>query len=274
MNVAPETVLFAPGGTRRRAALAGVSPQSDEYARWSRERMITCIDVFFRCGVRNLFASMLRPPQLAETGHYRERLMSWLDWGLSGPEALADYQRLGWRVRLAGAEHIPELQDTVARLQSATPMHWQHTVWWYVSPEPESHWTLLLEAAQRTQARTQAEIIRAMYGEDIVPARLCLSFGKPMIAADMLPLVLAGDIQCYWMQRPGFELDDIALRSILYDYAYLRSTWTQDKSQRYTDITTQRAVWEQPLILGLGRRIGGFWYPMNDPIIPYTGMKP
>lgn len=261
-NVVPATVLFAPGGTRRAAALAGISMQSDDYARWSRERMIECAGLLFRFGVRHLFMNIVRPPQLAEVGRYRERLFDWLEWGLAGPEALADYRRLGWRVRLVGVEEIPELHAAADRLVAATPVCWTHTIWWYVSVEPDAHWKSLLVAAQRAQARTQAEAIRALYGEDIPLARLCLSFGKPMIAADMLPLLVTGEVQCYWVQRPGFELDETTLRHIIYDYAYLRSTWTQDKSARYGEVPAQRALWERRLILGLGRRVGGFWYPV------------
>src|SRR5690349_23889732 len=84
--VAPATVIFAPGGTRRQAALAGIAPQSDEYAFWSREQMIACAHRFFALGVRHLFMSIMRPRQLAEVGRYRERLLDWIDWGVAGPE--------------------------------------------------------------------------------------------------------------------------------------------------------------------------------------------
>src|SRR5436190_6371795 len=78
-SVAPTTMVLAPGGTRREGVLAGISLQSEEYARWSRERMIRCVDLLFGLGVRHLFLTVLRFPQLAETGHYRERLIEWID---------------------------------------------------------------------------------------------------------------------------------------------------------------------------------------------------
>lgn len=260
----PTTIIFAPGGTRRSAVLAGIPPHSEDYARWSRERMIECTRLFFHLGARHLFVSLLRPAQLAEVGRYRERVLDWLAWGLAGPDAMADYQRLGWRARLIGAEDIPALHAAAQQLQEATPARWTHTVWWYVSATPDAYWMALLEAAHRARAHTQAEAIRALYGEDIPLAKLCLSFGKPLIAVDMLPLLLADELQCYWTQRPGFMLDEPMLRQIIYDYAYLRSTWTQDKSSRYGEVLAQRSIWERPITLGLGRRVGGFWYPVLE----------
>src|SRR5690242_4037768 len=44
-EVAPATLIFAAGGTRRSAALSGLSPQSDDYAYWSRDRMIACVEL-------------------------------------------------------------------------------------------------------------------------------------------------------------------------------------------------------------------------------------
>jgi hypothetical protein len=134
----------------------------------------------------------------------------------------------------------------------------------YVSGTPDAHWAAILGAAQQAQARTRAEVIRAMYGEDLPPATLCLSYGKPMIAADIMPLIVADEVQCYWTQRPGFSLDDTLVRRIFYDFAYTRRTWQPDKSSRYADVLAQRPFWEQTRVLGLGRRVGAFWYPTHD----------
>lgn len=264
--VAPTTMFLAPGGTRREAVLAGISPQSEEYPRWSRERMLECANLLFDLGVRHLFLTVLRFPQLAEVGRYRERLIEWLDESIAGPAALADYARRNWRVRLAGYESVPELHPTVERLSDATPANWRHTLWIYVSGTPDAHWTSVLAAAHQTGARSRAEIIRALYGEDIPLGTLCLSYGKPFIAADILPPIIADEVQCYWTQRPGFALDEQLARQIFYDYAYTRRTWQPDKSARYADVLAQRSLWEAPRILGLGRRVGAFWYPAHDNI--------
>jgi hypothetical protein len=262
-KVAPETLIYTTGGTRRSAVLAGISPESDEYARWTRARMIACFELFFRFGVRHIFNTLIRPNQFAEVGRYRERLLDWVDWGVAGPEALADYARLGWRVRLIGTMNMPQLRAIDERLRAATPEQSTATVWYHVISEPDEPWQWLLAAAQQAQARTQAEAIRALYGEDVPLAKLYLSFGKPIFTADLLPPLLAGEVQSYWIEHPGYLLDELLLRRILYDYAYLRQTWTQDKSARYADVATQRSLWEQAPTLGLGQRVGAFWYPMS-----------
>jgi hypothetical protein len=259
--VCPKTVFFAPGGTRRAARLAGISSADERYAHWSRERMLEATALLFRLGVQHLFFNVLRPAQLAERGYYRERLIDWIAWGLAGPETLACYQQHGWRARLAGAESLPALQSVAQQLSESTPQQAEHTIWWYASATPDEHWAMLLRAAQRAQAQSQAELIRAMYGEDLPPATLCLSFGKPMIAADMLPLVVAGELQCYWYQQPGFQMDERMVRGVIYDLAFRRQTWRADKHQRADDVLAYRQAWEQAVVLGLGTKLGAFWYP-------------
>ena len=60
------------------------------------------------------------------------------------------------------------------------------------------------------------------------------------------------------------ELAEDLIRQIFYDYAYTRRTWQKDKSSRYGDVLAQRSFWEQPRVLGLGQRVGPFWYPAAD----------
>lgn len=270
-RVMPETIVYTTGGTRRNAVLAGISPQSDEYAHWTREQMVGCFDLLFRFGARHIFTTMIWPGQFAEVGRYRDRLLEWLEWGLIGPEALADYARLGWRVRLIGAESVPELQPIADRLYAATPNQFTATLWYQVIPEPDAPWQWLLKAARQSQAHTQAEAIRALYGEDIPLAKLYLAFGKPMFVADLLPPLLAGEVQCYWIQSPGYLHEEQLLRRILYDYAYLRPTWRIDKSSRYGTLEANRSLWQQPLVLGYGQHVGAFWYPDLDPDVSIGG---
>lgn len=266
--VAPTTMILAPGGTRREAVLAGISPQSEQYARWSREQMIRCADMLFRLGVQNLFVIALRSSTLAEVSSFRERIVGWAAECMAGPDALEDYTHRGWRVRLAGAETVPELRPVAEKLRAATPPHWRHTLWHYVSNTPDEYWSSLLTIAQRTGARTRSELVRAFYGEEVSPATLCLSWGKPLVAVDIVPPLIASDVQCYWSQRPGFAQTEETIRSIFYDYAYTRRTWQQDKSTRYTDVTAQRALWETPSVLGIGQRVGAFWYPIPTADVP------
>lgn len=263
--VMPPTVILAAGGTRRAAALAGHDPAGEDYVRWSRERVMETFELLFRAGAQHVLTCALRASQLAEVGRYGERLIAWTDWLLAGPEALEDYRRRGWRVRLAGADGLEALRPTVERLRAATPPSWRCTLWWHVSPQADSFWRWTLGAARRAEEPSQAAVVRAMYGEDLPLAELMIAFGKPMFVADVVPTVLFGqELQCYWAQRPGLMLDEELLRKILYDYAFLRRTWQADKSGRYTGLEGQRALWESDLTLGLGRRVGYFWYPRQE----------
>jgi hypothetical protein len=263
-QIAPATLVYTPGGTRRQAALYGIAPNSDAYVRWGRQRMLENFQAIFRLGIRHLFTGLARASQFAEVGAYRERLLIWLEWVLLSPEALDEWQGRGWRVRLLGGAAISEIRALSERLEAALPGAGTPTIWFCVSPTADALWSDVLALAQRTQARTQAEIIRAICGEAIEPAPLWISSGKPTLAPDLLPFLVTGEAQCYWMQRPGYALDDQALRRILYDYAYLRPTWRADKSSRYRDLQAQRDIWSQPYVLGLGRRLGPFWYPADE----------
>lgn len=260
-RVAPETIIFAAGGTRRSAVLAGISPGADEYMHWTRRQMVACFDLIFQHGVSHIFTFAIIEGQLKEvTPGYRERLVEWVDQGLSGPDALADYRKRGWRVRLLGQDALPALADASARLKAESAAAGP-TLWWYVIPDAGLPWQWLLAAAHRSGAHTQQQLIRALYDEDVAPASLFFSFGKPMLNPMLLPPLLMGQMHCYWTQRPGYQLTEAQWRAILYDYAYLRPTWQQNKQGRAAQALQQRAAWEEGPTLGLGVRLGPFWYP-------------
>lgn len=262
--VAPATVLYTQGGTRRRAVLDGVAAHSEEYVRISWLQMIESAALWFRLGVRHLWMTAIAPEQMAERGRYRDRLLDWVDQGLAGPAALDEWRRRGWRVRLAGAQTLPELQPTADRLAAEATPDGAPTLWWFVNGQQGGSWAMTEDAIRRAEGPGEAAARRALYGEELPPAALYLSFGKPMMAFDVIPpLLLAADVQCYWSQRPGYILDEQLLRSVIYDYAFLRRTWTADKEARYATLMDHSLTWERPLVLGLGRRLGTFWYPAD-----------
>jgi hypothetical protein len=266
-KIAPATVVYGVGGTRRRAVFEGIEPWSDAFILWVRERMLSCIDLIFRHGVRNVLVIAFTPDNLRELNHYQEQLLERTKWIIAGTESLADYARFGWRVRLFGTESVPELRATADSLRRLTSTQNEHTLYWSVVPDAESPWQQLLAAVQQSQARTRAEAIRALYGEDIPPATLYLAFGKPMISLELIPPLLIGQLQCYWSQQPGYTLTETQLRTILYDYAYLRATWRAEKLERAKEALAHRSAWEEGPFLGLGMRLGPFWYPapMSSP---------
>jgi hypothetical protein len=264
-EVAPTTVMYAVGGTRRQAVLAGLEPDGEEYPRFAVTQMYDCLGRLFDYGVKNIIATVLQSPQLAEVGRYRERVMAWVADGLVGNAALEVYRARGWRVRLLGAHADSGLGEVAQRLREATP-DGDVTLWYYVSLRPDDHLRAVLDAA-RAGARTQAEAIAALAGEPVPPAEMLIAFGKPIFGADIFPTLFgAGTMQCYWTQRPGYDLPDSDLRRMIYDYAFARRTWVADKRPRYTALAEQQDVWARGTIVGLGQRVGGFWYPETESV--------
>ncbi|MFZ6028989.1 MAG: hypothetical protein ACOYYS_14845 [Chloroflexota bacterium] len=266
--LAPATMTFAAGGTRREAALAGISPDNDEFVRHAHRLMFDGFEVIFTHGVHHLLAPVLLPEQWQETTPgYRQSLVAWIEWGASGKESLACYDRLGWRARLLGAESIPELEDATQRLKKETnPDPRAPTLWFTVAPTETCFWEHFLKAVPQSGANSQQEAIRALYGEDIPPVELFLGYGKPFVSPPVLPPLLIGHMQCYWKQQPGYRLSSDDFRTILYDYAFTRKTWRQDKTGRAETARAHADVWQKAPTLGLGVRLGPFWYPA--PVTP------
>ena len=264
-GVAPATLIWAPGGTRRRATIEGV-PLDERYIAWARGHLVENVALFFRLGVQHLIVPILGPRQMAEEGLYGERLIAWIGGALAGPLACAEYQQRGWRARMIGqAASLPALTETAAQMAAATP-DGAHTLWFYAVTDDDDPWREVLATAGRTGARTQREAVRALYGEDVPPATLLIGFGKPVVGTTLLPpLLTADDMQCYWTQRAGFRLTEPMLRTIIYDYAYARRTWRPDRQGRYADAPGLAALWEREDVLGVGTRLGGYWYPTPFP---------
>ncbi len=265
-KIAPTTMLLGTGGTRRRAVLAGLSTHGEDYALWTRQQMMACYELIFEHGVQHLVATMLVSSHNEETTPgYRDKIVGWTAWATVGTEALEAYARLGWRVRLIGEESWPELAPVAAQLREATAHHTGPTLWYSVASRPEQTWGRMLELAIEQRITTREELVRAFYGEDIPPATLYLGAGKPQVEDSQIPLLLVGKLECYWRQHLGYDLDAVTLRTILYDYAYLRPTWRADKTGRAEAIHTYAQAWEDPPVIGLGTRLGPFWYPAPIP---------
>jgi hypothetical protein len=257
-RVAPAMLMWVVEGTRRSAALAG---DSADYPRWSLQRMCDCLEVFFHHGVRHVFNAMLTPSQFAEiTPNYRERLFDWVALMVDDPEVLRRFQQYGIRVRLVGQQSLPQLRPIAQRLEAATPQG-EYTLWCSVVAESGQVWAEVMSAITASGARTREEAIQALYGEALPLATLLWAFGKPVFSTDQLPPLLLGKMDCYWSQQPGYRVSERDFRAVLYDAAYVRRTWREDKTGRPEEALSHRKAWEEGPILGLGVRLGPFWYP-------------
>lgn len=266
---APQSLVYAAAGTRRAAALAGLPANSEEYIQSSRRQLVAVLQLLFAHHVQHVFTVPATPAQFAEVGIYRRNLVRWIDWGVAGDEALADYIRLGWRVRLL-AFGVPELESTQARLAQLPSAcdHAAKTLWYLVVADTNLLWNQLLAAVVNARAGTRAAASHVLYGETIPDITLFLGFGKPVVAPELLPPLLHDKVNCYWTQRPGYQLSENEFRSILYDHAVVRSTWQADKSDRSYAAVADRPAWEQGPILGLGQRLGPYWYPQGTAQAP------
>ncbi len=259
--VAPQTLIYTPGGTRRAAALNNIKVPSDEFVTWSRRQMMNCVKLLFDHGVKHVFSGMIFPTTWREiTPEYRAQMLQWTAWTIAGDEALADYQRYGWKVRATGTEHFPpeyNLSAAAQRLEAETDPNAEHTLWLQNAPSEDAVYAMITAALQHSQARTRAEAIRSLYGVDVPPATMLISFGKLFISPLILPPLLIDNVQAYWTQKPGYSITAEEIRRIFYDAAYTRQTWTADKTNREID----PAVAAHTAIVGLGVRKGSHWYP-------------
>ena len=260
---APATVIYATGGTRRRAILAGLDITSQAYVTWTRAYMIDAIDMLLAHGVKHVFVPVLVDGNAQEnTQGYSEQLIRWIDQGIAGVDALADYAQRDWQVRQFGAELVPPLRETAARLHAETPSSPERCVWFTVTPHSEAAWDLVFQRVVAEQAFTYRAAVRAVYGQDIpTDDVLLLDFGKPQIFASAVPPLLVCKMHCYWRQTLGYELTPALLRRVIYDYAFNRTTWLTDKSGRAEAVRDYADLYVDPPLLGEGVRMGPFWFP-------------
>lgn len=259
--VAPRSLVYAPGGTRRSAAFAGIEPWSADYLRIGQDQITACLATIFQYGVENVFTPTIMVGHANEVDDIASQLMLPMGRFITDPRLLEIFRSHGWRVRVAPSAYQEILQPFIDILDKNSPPNARHTWWMTFTPSYESWWSTLFDTVKSAQVSTREEAIRALYGEDVAPISLCIAFGKLMVSPDFFPPLLMDNVQCYWSQQAGYSLTDERFRKILYDYAYLRPTWQKDKSSRAKEAQPYQAIWEEEVILGLGQRLGPFWYP-------------
>ena len=259
--LAPETVIYAASGTRRSAVLAGISLEDDTYAQWTHAQMINSCDIIFDHGTRNVITVLATPSQFAEGGSYGERLMGWIQWGLTSQSTLREFSSHDWNIRVIADQSLPQLLEIDNELQAQNQEMRKHTLWFIAIRSESEMWSGALQTIIAQQAHTLSDAIHAVYGKGLSPATLFLGFGKPAIPTSLAPPLLGGDMHCYWSQKPGYSLDRKSWRAILHDYLHLRAVDSIDRQQRAKAISDQPLTWNDATILGLGARSGDNWYP-------------
>ncbi|MCB9431913.1 MAG: hypothetical protein H6668_07985 [Ardenticatenaceae bacterium] len=260
--LAPQTMVYYVSGSRRGAALDGVGTSGEAYKHWASKEMMRCVSLLFDYGIKHLLMPMVTPGSFSEiTSGYREFLWNWIDWGLAREEAIEFFIQQGWHVHIPFGEHIPELKNVIEQLKVTTQFPKKSSLWIFIVPEQNILWEWALAKLQAKPVTNTQAAVKLLYGEEIPLATLYLDFGKPIISSDLLPPFLIGKLESYWSQEPGYSLNDQLFRRILYDFAFIRKTWMEDKSGRAEQAIEYRNAWEGGVVLGLGERLGPFWYP-------------
>lgn len=266
VHLVPETVVYNTSGSRRSAALAGVSPEGDEYVTWNRKGMMSRLKMLFDHGVKHILKPAVTPSMFSEkTENYSEHLWHWIDREFSSDENIAEMINLGWNVRIIFSELMPNLKNAHVKLAQIEYREDQPSLWIIVNPKHNqfNEW-MLQKIQQHGPIANSKEAIELLYGRYIPPAKLYLDFGKLIISPDIVPPFLKGVMDCYWTQQPGYRLTEENFRKILYDSLYTRKTWKDDKRGRAIEAVNYREYWEGDKVVGLGKRIGPYWYPCDS----------
>jgi undecaprenyl pyrophosphate synthase len=269
---APKTVCFVPGGTRRAAALAGIPPDDTHaYINYGFKELLRCCKLMFDHGVEHLFC--MGP----SANHKREGAKIWdlffqsmVERFLS-PEAVNFSAEEQLRVRFLGYYEGTQTEEATLRQfidalqQKTNAAEYKKTLWLYFCPGEDLFWRWITKTVHEhyedVTRGSQQDLITALCGENVPPAELFLSFGKMIIGLDFLPAILIRHTQCYWAQSLSLRMDERQWREILYDFAFVRKTWQSDKASRAQEALIHPRLWEENVVLGVGQRIGPFWYP-------------
>lgn len=260
----PSSMIYAAGGTRRAATLAGIKGQ-DGYVKWSAEQLLISFGLFAKYGIRHIVTHAIVPTQWDEnTPDYREKLVGWITDTLLDEKTVTAYQARNWREAMVGIEGISEFKSVAKKLKKTFPAKFDYdlTVYYAATPTYTTHWENMGRILSK-RISSQDDLILAKYKEAIPPIKLYVGYGKPVMSSAVCPPLMGSfdGMHCYWLQKPGFVTNEKTVLKILYDYAYTRKTWIKDKSQRTAKVLNFRKAMARETVLGVGMRLGPFWYP-------------
>jgi hypothetical protein len=258
--LAPRTVNFQPGGTRRLATMEGVGVGREYFGDWGWNAHRRVVSLLFDLGVNTVFNLALVPGNYRETGSFTNDLLA--SFRMLGDEKrIACYRQMDVRIRFYGKAAVPELSDILTATEETT-RNFGHRTWWFgfSGPEDEGMSWDAIQAAMSARAATWREAVRAYYGEDVPPIEVSIGSSKPR---PHYPPLLSERADLYWTAFPNLMLDENQIRTIFWDHRFARATWRADKSGRPTEIEGPElvALYRQPSILGVGRLVGPFWHP-------------
>ena len=115
--VAPRSMVYAPGGTRRSATFAGIVPWSAEHVRESQNRFVECLDVIFRYGVEHVFSPMIMVGHAKEVDDIERQLIVRVGEFAADPYLQDMVRRRGWQIKLAPSAFSQALEPYAEELR-------------------------------------------------------------------------------------------------------------------------------------------------------------
>lgn len=262
-RVAPSTVLFAPAGTRRRAALDNIP--SEQYTAWAIQKLGHTVQLFFQLGVRHVIVPFLAPGQLQEPEeNYRNNIIGWVAKQTTSQDLEQISKNYNYRLRLIG----PATKSSEALFSAANTLLGRPcteglpTLWMYVVQFEDEPWREVLNIAASHAVTEREEIVKLLYGEVIPSVELYIGFGRFVLHPRLLPLSLFDrDVQCYWTTKAGFNINENMIKRIFYDARFSRARDNGERLRRYEYADELRDFWESDRIIGTGIYHHGFWLP-------------
>ena len=264
-RVAPDTIIYAPSGTRRHAILNGVADSGWDYAEWSRVQLFNCFELLFQYGIRHIILPLMSADLLKEaTPNYTEYVWDWVKWGIGSEVSLADYERMKCQAHILLGQGYPVLRNTLETIRATHKPERDPYIWYGITPDVSASWIITLNLIKQLDRipETPDQAVKLLYGLDIPSPKILIGFGKPAFQpAINPPFLIRGEMASYWSQLPGYSLNEGQLQSILHDYWDIRPTWQRNKDGR--DVLKHKDIWLEGSILGVGKRLGNFWYPQS-----------
>ncbi len=285
------SVVIAVTGTQRWFILdrkGGVVPQEtywDEYRQTVSEGYIALLRLVFEHGIHTIFVPLLASKARGQV--YLEQVLHHLPRLLTGQEFQKLYDDFEIQVGFYGPYQsvldslgLGEVyqQMFAEAMRQETDKDKRRVFWGLITPDADPDMELAQCAAahyRRTGAMpSRAQLIEALYGEQVEPIDFMLTGGKFQILT-YLPPLLRGKEDLYFTVNSPLALTRMQLRNILFDKLYCRQQVAHNRS--YQQFSPQTLAEMKSLfdlnresIVGVGRfhQGGQFWYPIPQVRLP------
>ena len=268
--------VFPFNGTRRWFLLEhGRENHTDPvqaYIDLTSKGYIKIYEMLFDYGLDTVLAPVFGGEILNRGEEYMEQIGAGMKLLAEHPYFVEFYEKYDVRVHFYG-DYRRELSNTPYAyladifddLAQKTAKNKRHRLFYGVfgSDATETIAELSVEYHRKTnRIPTRRELIELYYGEHIEKADIFIGFEKFNVFD--YPLLSWGEESLYYTVAPSLYMNDELLRSILYDYIYLRPVQDPDYfTMPKEDFEAMRSFYEtnREVAFGIGEMRGGIWYP-------------